>query len=165
MGARNGPEGYGWVTKWLHWVTVLALAAQFAVGYVMDADDSGEGRGRGRGGEDSSYLDDPETLLKVHVALGVLIILLALVRLAWRRTAGLPPWSEHLSEGQRRLAHWTERALLWLLLVVPATGIVLVAAGDDDVLPLHVAAHVLFFVALAAHLVLNLRPRILARML
>lgn len=175
MTVRNGPDGYGWVTKALHWVTVLALAGQFAVGYLMDADDSGSGRGRGRGGdsgrgrgrggEDSAYLDDPETLVVLHVVLGLAIIALAVVRLVWRRTAGLPPWSEHLSQRQRRLAHWTERALMWLLFVVPGTGVVLVVLGDDDALPLHVAAHLAFFVALGAHLVINLRPRILTRML
>jgi cytochrome b561 len=173
VAARNGPGGYGWVTKALHWGVVAAMAAQLAVGYLMDADDSGRGRGRGRsgesgrgrGGEDSGYLDDPETMLRVHVALGVLIVLLAVARVAWRRVGGLPPWSEHLSEGQRRLAHWTERILLALLFLVPATGLVLVAVGDDDVLPLHVGAHVAFFAALAAHLSLTLRPRILRRML
>ena len=172
MTARNGPAGYGWVTKGLHWLTVLAVGAQFSIGYLMDADDSGRGRGRGRGGEsghgrggdESGYLDDPETLVRVHVALGLTIIALAVTRLAWRRVARLPPWSEHLAERERRLAHWTERALLGLLLVVPLTGLALVAVGDDDVLPFHVAAHVAFFVALVAHLSTNLRPGVLRRM-
>lgn len=177
MGARNGPAGYGWVTKTLHWLTVLAVAAQFTVGYLMGGGDSGHGRGRGRGrggesgrgrgrgGEDSGYLDDPETLLMVHVGLGLAILVIALLRVGWRRVSGLPPWSEALSERQRRLVHWTERALLTLLFVVPLSGLALVAVGDDDALPLHVAAHVAFFVALAAHLSTNLRPVILRRML
>ena len=38
---RNGPEGYGSLTKALHWATVLALVAQFTVGYLMDPDDEG----------------------------------------------------------------------------------------------------------------------------
>lgn len=33
---RNGPNGYGRVTKVLHWLTVLLLAAQFAVGLAID---------------------------------------------------------------------------------------------------------------------------------
>lgn len=172
MTARNGPAGYGWVTKGLHWLTVLALAAQFTIGYLMDADDSGRGRGRGRSGEsghgrgggDSGYVDDPETLVRVHVALGLTILTLAATRLVWRRLAGLPPWSERLSQGQRRLAHWTERALLGLLFAVPLTGLGLVAVGDDDVLAFHVVAHVAFFAALAAHLTTNLRPAVLRRM-
>ena len=88
----------------------------------------------------------------MHLILGLTVLALGVVRPLWRRVAGLPPWSEHLSAGQRRLVHWTERALLALLVVVPLSGIVLVATGDDAWLPLHVAAHVAFFVALAAHL-------------
>lgn len=34
---RNGEHGYGVVSKVLHWVTVLAVAAQFWVGYTMEA--------------------------------------------------------------------------------------------------------------------------------
>lgn len=177
----NGGHGYGVVSKVLHWGTVLALASQLAVGYLMDADDggSGRGRGRGRGGEsgrgrggdeggvllDSGYLDDPDLLVRVHLVLGSLVVLLALARVGWRRHAGLPPWSEHLGPRQRRLAHLTERALLALLVVVPVTGMVLVASGDDDVVWLHVAGHVALFAALAAHLATNLRPAVLRRML
>ncbi len=36
---------------------------------------------------------------------------------------------------------------------------------DDDWLPLHVGAHVAFFAALAAHLTLVLRHRLIPRML
>ena len=177
MTARNGPDGYGWVTRTLHWLTVLAVTSQFSVGYLMDAGESGHGRGRGRGrsgesgrgrgggGEDSGYLDDPGTMLTVHVLLGLTILALAVGRLVWRRVSGLPPWSEHLGPGQRRLAHWTERTLLALLFVVPLSGLLLVAVGDDDVLTLHIGAHIAFFVALAAHLSTNLRPRVLRRML
>ena len=37
MGAPN-ENAYGAVTKLLHWLTVLAIAAQFVIGYSMDAD-------------------------------------------------------------------------------------------------------------------------------
>lgn len=40
MRLRNGPHGYGVVTKVLHWATVLAVAAQFGVGLTMEADDA-----------------------------------------------------------------------------------------------------------------------------
>jgi cytochrome b561 len=108
-------------------------------------------------------LDD--RLLTLHVSLGVLIIVLALARLAWRRIDGLPPWSERLGPSGRRLATWTERCLLGLMVVIPATGLVLVLGGEDDLLWLHVAAHVAFFVALAAHVGLTLGNRLLPRML
>ena len=171
-------RAYGAVARWLHWLTVAALVAQFTIGYVMEADDSGNGRGRGRGrggesgrgrgrgrgGDDDSLLGDGWNLVTTHVALGVLILLLAVLRVAWRRASDLPPWAESLSPGQRRLATLTERVLLTLLFVIPITGLSLVL-GDDDLLPLHVAAHIAFFVALAAHVGLVLSRGLLPRML
>jgi cytochrome b561 len=180
MRLRNGEHGYGLVTKALHWATVLAVAAQFLVGYTMEADDggrgrgrgrgrgegSGHGRGRGRGGEDDdlSLFDGSFDLVDLHVVLGVSILALVLVRVLWRATTPLPPWDERLTPRDQRIVHATEVALLTTLVVVPVTGIALVL-GDDDLLPLHVAAHVAFFVALAAHLTMVLGRRLLPRML
>ena len=165
--------GYRPSQKILHWLTVGALAAQLAIGYVMDADDSGRGRGRGRGGDSGrgrggdsgGYLDDPDVLVRVHVALGVTILVLAVARVVWRRVVGLPPWAEQLSSSQRRLATWTERAMISTLFVIPLSGLALVASGDDDLVWLHVAGHVAFFVALLAHLGLVVGRGLLPRML
>jgi len=162
----NGARAYGALARALHWVTVLALLAQFTIGYLLDVDDSGRGRGRGRGrgGDDDSTLDLGWNLLTAHVALGSLIVLLALLRVVWRRVSGLPPWAGSLTDGERRLATATERVLLTLLFVVPLTGLALVL-GDDDLLAIHVAAHIAFFVALAVHVGLVLRRGLLLRML
>ena len=88
--------------------------------------------------------------------------MLAAVRLVWRRTTPLPPWAEHLSAGERRLEGRLEKLLLALLFVVPATGLLLVAAGDDW-LPVHVAAQIVFLVAIAAHVGLVLRHTVVRR--
>lgn len=176
MRLRNGEHGYGVVTKSLHWLTVLAIAAQFAVGYVMEGDDSGHGRGRGRGrgegsghgrgrggDDDRAVFDGSFDLLDLHVLLGLSILTIAVLRVLWRRT-GLPPWDPRLSTRDQRVVHATETALLALLFVVPLTGLALVL-GDDDLLPLHVAAHIAFFVALAAHLAMVIGKRLVPRML
>ncbi|MFF7177323.1 cytochrome b/b6 domain-containing protein [Streptomyces sp. NPDC008121] len=175
--------GYRPLTKVLHWSVVVAFAAQFAVGYLLASEGSGHGRGRGRGrggdsgrgrgrGGDDRY--DPfgdDALLTTHVVLGVTIIALGVARLVCRRVLPLPPWAPTLSTAERRLAHRTESALYWLTFLVPASGLALLVAGDDDVLPLHVAAHIAFFVALGLHVGLVLkhqfvdRDRLLRRML
>ena len=148
---RNDDSSYGAVTKTLHWVTVAALVAQLVVGYLLDD-------------------DDDDVLLQVHVVLGVTILVVTLLRIVWRRTTPLPPWAPGLSAGERRLAHATETTLYVCLLVMPATGLTLLLV-DDDLLPLHVASHVVFFVALALHVGLVLkhqlvdRDRLLNRML
>lgn len=208
MPLRNGPHGYGAVTKTLHWLTVLAIAAQFVVGYTMD-DDSGvrdsdcDPVGEERSGGDTS---DPEeerldrieeqceqrqdaredaadnpvatayddlgsgdiatgglTLPEGHILLGILILILGIARVTWRALTPLPPWSDALSRGQQRFVALTEKVLLGLLFAVPLSGLAL-AVGSDDLVPLHIAAHVAFFVTLAAHLSITLRPRILPRM-
>ena len=171
----NQARAYGATTRTLHWVTVLALLGQFTIGYLLDVDDSGHGRGRGRGGDsgrgrgrggddDDSTLVLGWNLLTAHVSLGLLVVLLAVLRVVWRRVSGLPPWDETLTAGERRLVTATERVLLTLLFVVPLTGLALVL-GDDDLLWLHVATHVAFFVALAAHVGVVLWRGLLPRML
>jgi cytochrome b561 len=110
------------------------------------------------------------SLLHTHVSLGLLILLLATARVVWRRASGLPAWAETLSPGERRVATATERTLLTALFLIPLTGLTLVL-GDDDLVPLHVAAHVVFYAALALHVGLIMkhhlvdRDRLLARML
>lgn len=183
-------RGYRGSQKVLHWLTVLAVAAQLAVGYNLDLDDAdcdqpGEELS---GGDTTDELEDRLDrledacearaddygqmqlgggfdLAELHLVLGLTVLTLGVLRPLLRRIAGLPPWSEHLSAGRRRLAGLTEKALMLLLVVVPLSGVVLVGTGDDSWLPLHVGAHVAFFVALAAHLFTNLRPAILRRML
>jgi cytochrome b561 len=112
---------------------------------------------------------DGVSLPELHMGLGLFILVLATLRLLWRRTP-LPPWAGHLGPGERRLESRLETALLALLFVVPATGLLLVAAGDDW-LPVHVAAQIAFLLAIATHVGLVLshtlvrRNRHLARML
>lgn len=165
----SAPDGYRTTTKVLHWLTAALLLAQFTVGYLMD-DGDGRGRGRGRGGDSGRGRGGDEdldaiTLLPLHVTLGLAILVLLLVRVWWRRRAGLPPWAGQLSATQRRIAHHTEVVLLACLGAIPVTGLLIVLSGDDDLLVLHVTTHVVFFAALAAHLTLVLGKRLLPRML
>jgi cytochrome b561 len=170
---------YPATTRALHWATVVALGAQFTVGYLMDDDDGGgrgrgrgrggdSGRGQGRGGDDEAAGvlglggDDGGGLMTVHVVLGLTILALAVTRILWRRHTGLPPWAETLSAGERVVSAWTEKALLALLFVIPLTGLWLVLVSDDAV-GVHVASHIAFYVALAAHVALVLKHQLIDR--
>jgi cytochrome b561 len=160
MRLRNGDHGYGVVSKSLHWLTALAIAGQFAVGYTMDTDAVGTAwSDLGSGDMISGGISLPEA----HVLLGVVILALGVLRLGWRWSTPLPPWDQRLTSGDQRFVHATEVALLTLQLAVPVTGILLVAGGG--MLSLHVAAHIAFFVALAAHLGMVVGKRLVPRML
>lgn len=162
--------GYSPVTKVLHWLTVAALITQFVIGYSMDAGGSGRGRGRGRSGESGRgrgrggelELFGDNRLLTAHVIVGVTILVLATVRLWWRRHSTLPPWAPGLSTAERTVAHWTERALYTLLFVMPLSGLWLVLVSDDAV-AVHVASHIAFFVVITAHVGLVLKHQLLDR--
>lgn len=177
MGLGPDERGYGIVFKLLHWTMFLALAAQFVVGYAMDrAEFLLEGVvGRWLGGEE-------EALLPVHVALGLVILGLAVIRVLWRKRVGLPPWAAGLSPTERRLAHAIERLLYWLMFLIPLTGLALVLVSgedwdlrggewrapwdwiDDDLLLAgHIATHVALFGALAAHVGLVLKHQVIDR--
>lgn len=70
-----------------------------------------------------------------------------------------------LTPRQRILAQRTEEVLLGALVLVPLTGLVLLLSDDDDLVWLHVTAHVVLFATLAGHLALVLGKRLLPRML
>ncbi|WP_353808803.1 cytochrome b [Agromyces sp. SYSU T00194] len=177
---------HGLVARTLHWLTVLALVAQYAVGYAMAG-----AEGLLEPWVEAAYDGDEDLLLPVHVAIGCSILTLTLIRYAWRRIVTLPPWPETLSAAGRRFASWTERALYALLIVMPSSGLALVLLSgedfevsdrgeweapldviDDDLLVgVHVASQVLLLVAIALHVGFVLkhqlvdRDRLLRRML
>lgn len=110
-------------------------------------------------------------LPELHVLLGLTILALGVLRFLWRTAGSLPPWAPALSHGERTLEGWLEKALLALLFVIPLRGLLLIGTGEDDYLPIHVAAHIAFFAVVGLHIGLVLkrtviqRDRHLARML
>jgi len=177
---RNSDRGYGLVTKTLHWLTAMALLAQFLVGYWMSNVDAVVQPLRTGGDDEAGGL----ALLPVHVGLGLGILALAVVRLIWRVVTPLPPWAEQLSAVERKIATTVERTLYALLFVIPLSGLGLVLISgadwdlsgdqeyrapleliDDDLLfGLHVASHIAFFAAITMHLALVAKNRLLLRM-
>lgn len=185
--------GYPRTTKLLHWATVLVLLAQFSVGYLLDLDEGADRAEQRlerradaapseaeeerleqradllhdrRGDHPGALLDralaGDEPLLTLHVGLGLTLLSLAVVRLVRRRVVPLPPWAEGLSEGERRLAHRTEQVLYVALAVMPLSGLGVLLV-DGDVLPVHVASHVVFFAAVTAHVGLVLKHQLPGR--
>lgn len=194
MPLRNGEHGYGQVTKGLHWITLLLMSAQFTIGYAMDADaasdraddridavekacesenDAAEERceeaadRREDAVKDDEYVlfDGDADLLDLHLVLGLVILALAVARLGWRIGTPLPPWDERLGPVDRKIQNGTELVLIATQFVIPISGLWLVVADDDSVLPLHVAGHVAFFAALLVHVGLVLRRGTLSRLL
>jgi cytochrome b561 len=122
MRLRNDDTRYGAITKLLHWVTVLAVATQFVVGYSIAR---GEDTWEGVFGKDDS-------IVLVHAALGLGILTLALVRLLWRASGQLPAWAPALSSFERALEARLEKTLYLLLFLIPPSGLALLLGSGED---------------------------------
>src|SRR5215213_9723026 len=153
MPMRNGSHGYGSVTKFLHWLTVGAIAVQFLIGYQLHH--------RGSGASDVGGFANGWPLQDLHIALGVTIFTLALARTLWRVTTTLPPWAEYLSAAERKVESINEKVLLTLLFVIPGSGLLFLLA--DAPFALHVGAQLAFLCAVAVHVGLVLRHTVVRR--
>jgi cytochrome b561 len=107
-------------------------------------------------------LTDGVSLPEVHVLLGVSILTLGVLRVLWRATTPLPPWAPYLRPGERRLEAALEKLLLLLLFAVPASGLLLIASGDDW-LAAHIAAQLALLAVIAVHVGLVLSHTIVRR--
>jgi len=102
-----GRAGYTGTAKTLHWLILALLIAQFVVAWTMP---------------DIKRDTKPDTLINVHLSIGIIVLAVAVVRLAWRVThgepaplEGVPPWQIQSA----RVVHWLLYALLF---VVPILG-------------------------------------------
>lgn len=100
----------------LHWLVAVGLVASVVLGRVF------------AGLEDS---DPASPILAAHKSIGLVILLLALVRLAWR-AGHLPPPLPAMPTAHRLAAKLTHALLYITIIVMPITGYVAVAARGRE---------------------------------
>jgi cytochrome b561 len=117
MPARNSALRYGYVAQTLHWVVVGLLIVQVTLGKI------GEGLPLGL---------DKLAILTRHKSVGITILGLAVIRLAWR-LYDRPPPLRPMPRWQllaARLNHWVLYALLFAM---PLTGWMMSSASNYPV--------------------------------
>jgi cytochrome b561 len=109
MSHLSARPGYTGLAKTLHWTIVVLLIAQFIFAWTMP-----------HIGRNTPVT----TLISLHFTFGIIILAVAIVRLAWRVTHsepapedGLPPW-------QIASAHIVQWLLYLLLFVNPILGLI-----------------------------------------
>jgi cytochrome b561 len=96
---------YGTTAKVLHWLVVALLLVQYLIGWLMP----------------DIHRGPPGAPMIFHISVGMTILVLIVIRLAWRFThpvaseSSLPPWQRLSSE----VVHW---ALYVLVLATTITG-------------------------------------------
>ena len=108
-------ESYGAGARFFHWTTLALVLLLVPIGLTMTSLDPGR-------------LQD--VLFVIHESLGLTLFVLIIARLLWRLTHVPPPPSRDLTA----LEIFGSRAVHWLLYIVilamPISGYLLVAAGD-----------------------------------
>jgi cytochrome b561 len=160
-------DRYDRVAVALHWGIGIALIAQITFGFLL-----GDIAPRGTSSRG--------LVINLHKSLGLVLLVLVAVRLAWRLTHKPPTWPPGMARWQQRAATWGHRALYACMLVMPLAGYVasnfsrhgvkffgLAGAPWGPDLPevyrvfngVHKATAVLFTVLIAGHIVLALWHR------
>jgi cytochrome b561 len=111
---KDSCTGYGLVSILLHWSMAILLAALIWLGWTFEE--------LPRGPERAFYTG-------LHVSFGLLFLLLAVARLVWRAASGMPQPATQGSPLLERLAAIVHRLLLLAMIVLPLSGLLLVAAG------------------------------------
>lgn len=110
-------DRYDGISLALHWLIALLAFAQLTMGkfFEVEAEESGEG------------------LFDWHTALGLLVLTLILVRMAWRLTHPVPPPPPATPAWQHTVARVTHVAFYALLIALPLSGWALTSAEGDAV--------------------------------
>jgi cytochrome b561 len=106
MTPHNGPKPYHPVTKVLHWLVFLAVAAQYAVGEFMP-----------HIGRNAQY----QGLDALHIMLGGAVLALIVVAITWRLTHPVPQLPE-LPGWQRAAAFLTHWSMYIIILAMTLLG-------------------------------------------
>ncbi len=108
---------YSTVSIILHWTIATLLVANVAVGINID---SFKGLAK-------------FSILQWHKSIGVTVLILTLLRFAWRLVNKPPPYPAHMPGWEKAAAHLTHWAFYFLLLGIPLTGWVMVSASPLNI--------------------------------
>ena len=112
MQVRNTTARWGSVAQFLHWLIVALIITQ-----VILALSAEQLHGMAK-----------LAMLARHKSVGITILMLALVRLAWRLINPTPPLPLTLKPYERLLANFTHAALYVLIFALPITGWIMSSA-------------------------------------
>ena len=104
---RNSPDAWGAVARWLHWLIAALILAQFLIGSIA---------------EEMKLTPTKLDLFVWHKSIGVTVLLLAVLRLAWRLGNAPPALPAGTPQWERRLAAVAHAILYALIFAVPVSG-------------------------------------------
>ncbi|MBC7800049.1 MAG: cytochrome b/b6 domain-containing protein [Gemmatimonadaceae bacterium] len=108
---RNTGSAFGLVSRYAHWASATLILVLMPMGLFMAVLPEGS--------------PDRDVFMAVHQTLGVTVLVLVLLRLAWLSRSPPAPLSAHLKPWERRLASALHPVLYALILALPVSGLLL----------------------------------------
>jgi cytochrome b561 len=112
---KNTQTEWGLASRLFHWFMAAAILIMFAVGFTM--------------------INLPTTPLKIdlfrfHKSLGLLLLLLAIMRLFWRSIHPVPGLPAYLSDSEILLVRTGQYLMYALLILIPVSGWIINSAAN-----------------------------------
>jgi len=118
-------EKFSSTAKWLHWVTALLVlvAILFSFGIIPP-------------GFEAMPVDEKLQVLMIHSGNGIVVLLLTLYRIRYRRTHTPPAYPDTMPDWQKQASKWNVYGLYALLIYQPIVGMAhALTYVDGDVKP------------------------------
>jgi cytochrome b561 len=113
MPTTKNPTQFALLSRLLHWLMAVLLLAMLFIGVSM-----------------VSSLGDYHKLVTIHRPLGILILFLAVIRLATRMFTVLPAFPSTMPPSERFVAHASELLMYGLFIALPLVGWGMLSAGN-----------------------------------
>jgi cytochrome b561 len=123
MATTNNPTQFALLSRILHWLMAAMLLAMLFIGVSM-----------------VTSLGSYHRLVAIHRPLGIMVLILAAIRLANRMFTKLPPFPPTMSLRERFAATASEKLLYVLMFALPLVGWSMLSAGHYPIVmfgPLH----------------------------
>jgi cytochrome b561 len=114
---RNTLSAHGVVARAFHWIIVAGIIAQYFLAEAGEHDEHG----------------GPFTAAGLHAAIGMTILLLAVLRLLWRAVDPHPAWPDSMKPRDIMAAKAVHAAFYGLLFALPITGWMLSSTENDPI--------------------------------
>ena len=123
MATTNNPTQFALLSRILHWLMAAMLLAMLFIGASM-----------------VTSLGNYHTLVAIHRPLGIMILILAAIRVVNRKFTKLPPFPPTMPRQERFAASASEMFLYALMFALPLVGWGMLSAGHYPIVmfgPLH----------------------------
>ena len=120
MSLSDTSDSYGRVTRVIHWLTALLILSAFPLGYV--AHQMSLSIETTSGTAQATLIARTATLFSVHKTLGVAVVVVSLIRIAWGIAQSRPGLIRGSHRAEALAAETVHYLLYTLLILVPVSG-------------------------------------------